>query len=358
MQPKIRIIAEAGVNHNGSEAMAMELIDVAVNAGADIVKFQTFKAENLASSSAAKATYQCHESDVAENQLDMLKRLELDWPMHYRLQKYCDSAGIEFMSTPFDHESLKFLTEDLKLKRLKISSGDLTNAPLLLDFSRTGCELILSTGMATLAEVERALTVLAWGGENHNGYPSAGDFQRCWSNPVCRDQLRQRLTILHCTSQYPAPINEINLQVMSTLAQSFSMPVGYSDHTEGIAIATAAAAMGACIIEKHFTLDRNLPGPDHKASLEPDELSAMVLSIRQVEKAIGSSIKTPQISELNTLKVARKSLVAACPIAKGELFSENNLSVKRPSSGRSPFDYWSLIGTPAPKDYIDDEVLL
>jgi len=248
---------------------------------------------------------------------------------------------------------------NMKLNRLKISSGDITNAPLLLAFSRSGCELILSTGMATLSEVEQALGVLAWGLNNpQNAIPQEGDFFQAWASREYRNKLKNKITLLHCTSQYPAPFGEVNLRVMATLQQAFSLPVGYSDHTSGISVATAAVALGAVVIEKHFTLDRSLPGPDHTASLEPAELKLMVTAIRQTEQALGSPIKSPQASELNTLQVARKSLVIKKTIRAGELFSEDNLTTKRPSSGRSPYDYWKILGTKSDKDYQIDEILL
>lgn len=346
------IIAEAGVNHNGDEQLAFELVNAAHEAGADIVKFQTFKAKNLVTAQAEQADYQVMNTQKQESQLAMLSRLELSYQAHHELVKHCQSLGIEFLSTAFDSESLAFLVDDLGLKRLKLPSGELTNAPLVLEHARTGCDLIVSTGMATLAEIELALGVIAFGyTAPHNTEPSVLAFQQAYASEEGQQALKKKVTILHCTTEYPAPMKEINLKAMDTLANAFELPAGYSDHSEGITIPITAVARGAVLIEKHFTLDKNMEGPDHKASLEPDELAAMVTAIRQVEVALGSAVKTPTVSEVKNKAVARKSLVAAQAIKAGETLTRDNLTIKRPGSGMSPYRYWELLETPASRDY-------
>ena len=346
------IIAEAGVNHNGQEELAFALVDAAYKAGADIVKFQTFKAKNLVTEEAKQAEYQITNTQKQESQLAMLSRLELSYEMHHELVQYCDSLGIEFLSTAFDLESLAFLVNDLGLTRLKLPSGELTNAPLVLAHARTGCDLIVSTGMATLSEIETALGVIAFGYiSGENAKPSIIAFQEAYASDAGQKALKEKVTILHCTTEYPAPIEEINLKAMDTLGRAFNLEAGYSDHSEGIIIPIAAVARGAVLIEKHFTLDRNMEGPDHKASLEPQELEAMVKAIRQIEVALGSSVKTPTISEIKNKAVARKSLVAAIDIQDGEVLTESNLTMKRPGSGLSPYRYWDLLGQKASKAY-------
>ena len=351
------IIAEAGVNHNGSVKMAKELIRVAAKAGADAVKFQTFQAERLASSVAPKAEYQMETTDVRESQVDMLKKLELPLSSYTDLMKECQEAGIDFLSTPFEEESLRFLTEECGVSVLKIPSGEITNAPFLLQVARTRKDIILSTGMSTLGEVEDALGVLAFGWLYDREPHSMRDFTNAYVDAQRNGMLREKIRLLHCTTEYPAPFREVNLAAMDTMRQAFGLPVGYSDHTEGIAVALAAVARGATVIEKHFTLDRNLPGPDHKASLEPEELEEMVRGIWQVEQAIGSSIKTVGESEKKNVAIARKSLVAGIPIGKGERFTKANLVVKRPGTGISPMRYWEILGTEAEHEYETDEVL-
>ena len=352
------IIAEAGVNHNGSKELAFELIRSAHQAGADIVKFQTFKAINLASSEAKQADYQVTNTKRKESQLEMLKRLELPYSMHIELIRYCHELGIEFLSTAFDSESLNFLVNDLGLTRLKIPSGEITNAPLLFEHAKTGCNLILSTGMSTLAEVECALGVIAFGYMNsENVIPSKELFQEAYASKKGQVLLKEKVTILHCTTEYPAPIAEINLKAMDTLGQAFELPAGYSDHSEGITIPIAAVARGAVLIEKHFTLDKNMEGPDHKASLDPQELTAMVTAIRQVEVALGNGVKSPTISEVKNKAVVRKSLVAAVDIALGDYFTVTNVTIKRPGIGKSPYDYWELIGKKATRVYKKDGLI-
>lgn len=346
------IIAEAGVNHNGDENLAFQLVDAAYHAGADIVKFQTFKAKNLVTEEAVQAEYQVTNTQKQESQLAMLSRLELSYDVHHQLVKHCESLGIEFLSTAFDSESLDFLVNDLGLTRLKIPSGEITNAPLVLEHARTGCDLIVSTGMATLSEVEAVLGVIAFGyTADKNVEPTELAFQQAYASEQGQKALKKKVTILHCTTEYPAPMAEINLKAMDTLGRAFELPAGYSDHSEGITIPIAAVARGAVLIEKHFTLDKNMEGPDHKASLEPAELTAMVTAIRQVEVALGVGVKSPTVSEVKNKAVARKSLVAAKAIQQGELITEDNLTIKRPGSGMSPYHYWNLLNKPASQDY-------
>jgi len=355
MSGGVFVIAEAGVNHNGSLELALQLLDAAAAAGADAVKFQSFKAELLVSREAPKAQYQLNGSGAGESQFEMLKKLELNQEWHRTLLRRCQEKGIQFLSTPFDPESLDFLAVSLALPVLKISSGEITNAPLLLQAAQTGRSLLLSTGMSTLAEVEEALGVLAFGYANTEGAPSCRAFRDAYCADQGQEALREKVTLLHCTTEYPAPFREVNLRAVDTLRAAFGLPVGFSDHTPGIAVAIAAVARGAAVIEKHFTLDRTLPGPDHQASLEPEQLKEMITAIRQVESALGSAIKAPTASEAKNLPVARKSLVAAGIIGKGEKFSADNLSAKRPGTGISPMRYWEWIGKDAQRDYARDE---
>ncbi|WP_434341250.1 N-acetylneuraminate synthase [Motilimonas cestriensis] len=353
------IIAEAGVNHNGNEKLAFELVDAAYKAGADIVKFQTFKAKNLVTEDAKQAEYQVTNTQKQESQLAMLSRLELSYDAHHQLVKHCESLGIEFLSTAFDSESLDFLVNDLGLTRLKIPSGEITNAPLVLEHARTGCDLIVSTGMATLSEIEAVLGVIAFGYiADKTATPSEFAFQQAYASEAGQQALKQKITILHCTTEYPAPMAEINLKAMDTLGRAFELPAGYSDHSEGITIPIAAVARGAVLIEKHFTLDKNMEGPDHKASLEPQELAAMVKAIRQVEIALGVGVKSPTVSEVKNKAVARKSLVAAEDIKHGETFTKENLIIKRPGSGISPYRYWELLGKKASNAYQSGDLIV
>lgn len=353
------IIAEAGVNHNGDEKLAFELVDAAHQAGADIVKFQTFKAKSLVTEEAKQADYQVTNTQKQESQLAMLSRLELSYDAHHQLVRYCEKLGIEFLSTAFDSESLDFLVNDLGLTRLKLPSGELTNAPLVLEHARTGCDLIVSTGMATLSEVETALGVIAFGyTSDDSATPSVQAFQEAYASNEGQQALKSKVTILHCTTEYPAPMEEINLKAMDTLGRAFDLPAGYSDHSQGITIPIAAVARGAVLIEKHFTLDNNMEGPDHKASLEPQDLTAMVSAIRQVEKALGSRVKTPTVSEVKNKAVARKSLVAARDINEGEAFSPENMTIKRPGDGMSPYRYWDMLERTASKAYRAGELIL
>jgi N-acetylneuraminate synthase len=355
--PTIYIIAEAGVNHNGSIDMAMKLIDAAADSGANAVKFQTFKATSLVSAKAPKAKYQKEVTDAAESQLEMLRKLELDEATHQTLMEHCRARKIQFLSTPFDEKSLELLTQRINVPLLKLPSGEITDGPLLLRAAQSKRPIILSTGMSTLTEVRTALGVLAFGYGRRNEKPSPSAFRNAFRSRSGQLALRRYVTLLHCTTEYPAPFNEVNLRVMDTLREAFGLQVGLSDHTKGIAIALAAAARGAAIIEKHFTLDRNLPGPDHKASIEPDELHQLVISIREIEVALGSARKAPTQSEIKNLKMARRSLVALRDISRGETFTIDNLGSKRPGNGVSPFRYWQLIGKKANRKYHEDEMI-
>jgi len=349
------IIAEAGVNHNGSVDIAKQLIDTAAEAGVDAVKFQTFKAETLVTRYASKAEYQVRNTDIQETQFDMLQKLELTVDDQRELISYAKQKGVEFLSTPFDTDSLKLLTDSFGLTTIKVSSGDITNAPFLLDISRAATRVIISTGMSSLAEIEAALGVLAFGfTSSHDAIPQKNSFEMSFYSDEGQQALQERVSILHCTTEYPAPFDEVNLRAMDTMAAAFDLPVGYSDHTPGVHISIAAAARGAMIIEKHFTLDRGLPGPDHKASLEPDELKCMVSSIRDVEQCIGDGIKRPTPTEWKNRLVSRKSLLVSRAIVAGESLE---LICKRPGTGVSPFEYWSRNGRPSTKNYDSDDVL-
>lgn len=352
----VTIIAEAGVNHNGSPEMAVELVECAARAGADMVKFQTFKADRLAAANAPKADYQRRTTDGAESQYAMLRRLELSESVHVDLINQCRQRHIGFLSTPFDLGSLRFLVADLGLKTIKIPSGEILNAPMLLAAARRGVKIILSTGMSDLTEISEALGVMAYGYLGGKA-PSRAAFAAAWESAEGKAVLRDNVVLLHCTTEYPAPFESVNLRAMKTMADHFGLPVGLSDHTTGINVAVAAVALGATVIEKHFTLDRSLPGPDHAASLIPEELTALVQGIRQVEIALGSPEKQAQPCELGNRSIARKSLIAARAIKTGERFTPDNLAVKRPGTGRSPMDYFDLLGQPADQDYEADEVL-
>jgi N-acetylneuraminate synthase len=352
----VTVIAEAGVNHNGKLDLALALVDAAADAGADIVKFQTFRADQLVTPSASKADYQIRNTGEANSQLEMLKALELDDAAHRQLIAHCGKRGVMFLSTPFDQLSLGLLTEGLGLKQLKVGSGDLTNAPILLEMARSGRAVILSTGMATMDEIQESLGVLAFG-YTGGGQPSRAAFAAAFARAEGKAALQRNVTLLHCTSDYPAIPDEINLKAMDTLARVFELPVGFSDHSEGIAIAIAAVGRGAVMIEKHLTLDRSMPGPDHIASIEPSDFKAMVSGIRLVERALGDGRKVPMPSELKTIPVARKSLVARAAIKRGERFSPATLAVKRPGTGLAPVHYWDCIGRAASRDYQAEEII-
>ena len=321
------IIAEAGVNHNGSVELAKQLIDVASNSGADAVKFQTFKAENLVAKDTQKAEYQKQTTDASESQFDMIKKLELDVEAHKELIAYCQEKDIMFLSTPFDHESIDLLS-DLGLKIFKIASGEITNLPYLRHVGSLDKQVILSTGMSNLKEVGDALNILINAGTS-----------------------KDNITVLHANTMYPTPMEDVNLNAMLTMQKEFDVAVGYSDHTLGIEVDIAAVAMGASCIEKHFTLDRAMDGPDHRASLEPEELKEMVNSIRNIEKALGSSEKKPSQSESVNIDVARKSIFAKIDINKGDILDKKNLCVKRPGSGISPMKWDEVMGTISIKNY-------
>jgi N-acetylneuraminate synthase len=347
------VIAEAGVNHNGSLTAALELVDAASEAHANAVKFQSFTASKLVTRYAPKADYQKRTTDIAESQYEMIRKLELSESDFVELIARARARAIDFLSTPFDSDNLRLLTEKFGLRTIKVSSGDLTNAPLLLDIARQSENVILSTGMSTLAEVEAALSVLAYGFTRPNNLsPGPGDFEAAFISDAGQLQLRNRVTLLHCSAEYPADVKDVNLRAMDTLTAAFGLRTGYSDHTVGIHIPVAAVARGASVIEKHFTLDRSLPGPDHMASLEPAELVQMVRQIREVEASLGSGIKRPSVAELKNRVIARKSLVAAAPIAAGESLQ---IECKRPGTSLSPFEFWSRVGKASTRNYVLDE---
>ena len=351
------IIAEAGVNHNGSIDIARQLIDAAAAAGADAVKFQTFRAEKLVSESAPKAEYQKAVTDTEESQFEMLKKLELDVDQHRDLADHSRMQGIQFLSTPFDIESLDLLVRGINVPLLKISSGDITNGPLLLKAAYTNKPIILSTGMSTLGEIRMALGVLAFGYTRRHELPSLVAFRDAYRLRTGQRALKANVTLLHCTTEYPAPFSEVNLRSMAAMHAAFGLPVGLSDHTQGIAVSIAAVALGASVIEKHLTLDRNLQGPDHQASIKPEELRTLIRSIREVEDALGSGRKGPALSELKNLAVVRKSLVALQDILQGERFTTGNMGSRRPGTGASPLMYWRILGKKADKNYQRDEMI-
>ncbi|MGP1598439.1 N-acetylneuraminate synthase [Peptoanaerobacter stomatis] len=326
------IIAEAGVNHNGSLKLAKKLVDEAKNAGVDCIKFQTFMAENIVSKTAVKAEYQKkNTNDNNESQYDMLKKLELSFSDFIELNNYCKAKNIQFLSTAFDFDSIDFLSS-LDMNVWKIPSGEITNLPYLIKIANLGKDVILSTGMSTMEDIQNALSVLKTNG--------AGN-----------------ITVLHCTTEYPAPFTDVNLKAMLTIKDEFNVNIGYSDHTKGIEIPISAVALGATVIEKHFTLDKNMQGPDHKASLEPYELKKMVESIRNVESALGDGIKRLAESEKKNISIARKSIIAKRDIKKGEIFTQENLTVKRPGNGISPMKWFEILGQEAIKDFKEDELI-
>lgn len=330
---RILIIAEAGVNHNGDLETAMRLVDVAADSGADLVKFQTYRADAQVTRTARKAAYQARATGGEESQLDMLKRLELDQKAHQTLLEHCENRGIGFLSTGFDIPSVDFLV-DLGQDRFKIPSGEITNLPYLRHIGGLGKPIILSTGMATLGEIEAALKSLEDAGAS-----------------------RENITLLHCHTDYPTAMRNVHLRAMQSLREAFGVEVGYSDHTLGIEVPIAAAALGATVIEKHFTLDREMPGPDHGASLEPHELKTMIEAIRNIELALGDRVKRPTADELQNRAVARKSIVATVPIKAGEAFTEANLTTKRPGTGVSPMQWDEVLGRNAARDFDADELI-
>ena len=326
------IIAEAGVNHNGDINIAKKLVDAAADAGVDYVKFQTFKADKLVNKDAKQADYQIENTGVVESQYQMLKRLELTDENHHILIDYCDKKGVKFLSTAFDFESIEFLKD--KLDFYKIPSGEITNLPYLIKVAKLKLPIVMSTGMANMQEVKEALAVLIAHGIN-----------------------KEDVTILHCNTEYPTPMKDVNLLAMKTIEKELGVEIGYSDHTLGIEIPIAAVTLGATVIEKHFTIDKTMEGPDHKASLEPNELKAMVAGIRAIELAMGNGIKTPSESEQKNIKVARKSLVALTDIKEGEVFNESNITVKRPGTGISPMKWNEVLGSRASRNYKANELL-
>jgi N,N'-diacetyllegionaminate synthase len=326
---RIYIIAEAGVNHNGNFKLAKEMISVAKKAGADAVKFQTFKSSKLVSSYAAKAEYQLKNTISKETQLEMLEKLELSYEQFVQLQNYSKELEMDFLSTPFDEDSIDFLST-LHMPYWKIPSGEITNKPYLIKLAKTKRPIIISTGMSSMNEIEDAILVF-------------------------KDYNRNDIILLHCNTEYPTPFQDVNLNAIKSLRDKFHVRVGYSDHTQGIEIPIAAAALGAIVIEKHFTLDKNLSGPDHKASLEPTELTNMVIAIRHIEAAMGDGVKKPSASEKKNMVIARKSIVAGRNIKKGELLSEENITTKRPGDGISPMNWFDIIGTTAKRDFLKDE---
>ena len=327
------IIAEAGVNHNGDIQTAKRLIDVAADSGADAVKFQTFDAKSLVCHYAPKAEYQTHHSGQAESQFEMLQKVQLDSEAHKELLEYCGDKGIIFMSTAFDLGSIDYL-QKLGLEIFKIPSGEITNLPYLRKIGKIGKNIIISTGMADLGEIEAALHVLTDAGTR-----------------------KEDITVLDCTTEYPAPVEDVNLNAMLTIREAFKIQTGYSDHTIGTEVAVAAVAMGAAVIEKHLTLNKNMPGPDHRASLEPNELAAMIKAIRNIETALGSGIKRPSRSELKNKTAARKSIVASRNIHKGEIFTEETITSKRPGTGISPMEWDRVVGNVALKDFEEDALI-
>jgi len=337
--------------------MALDLVDAAAETGADFVKFQTFRADEEISQNAPKADYQMESTNVKESQLEMVRKLELGLEAHEKIIARCHEKNLAFLSSPFDIPSIFLLVQQLGLSTLKIPSGEITHAPYLFEAAKTGCQLILSTGMSTLDDIQEALSIVALGLSRSDQKPTIEAAHAAFSSPKGQAALLEKVSLLHCTTEYPAPIEDVNLRAMDTLHESFGLPVGYSDHTQGISVAIASAARGAQIIEKHFTLDRSLPGPDHKASLEPAELSEMIIGIRDIERALGSAIKQPAPTELKNMAIARKSLVAKVQIKAGQKFSERTIAVKRPGTGISPMNYWKIMGTASNRDYSLDELI-
>jgi N,N'-diacetyllegionaminate synthase len=333
MRKKVVVIAEAGVNHNGDIALAKQLIDKAAGSGADYIKFQTFIAEKIISKFAAKAAYQIENTQSTESQLNMVKKLELSEADHWELLAYCKQKGVGFLSTPFDFKSVE-LVKKMGVTIGKVPSGEIVNLPYLREMARSFPELIISTGMATLEEVRETIRIVVDNGAD-----------------------RERITILHCNTEYPTPMEDVNLLAMVTMGEQLGVQVGYSDHTLGIEVPIAAVALGATVIEKHFTLDKEMEGPDHRASLDPVELHAMVAAIRNIELALGDGIKRPSNSEMKNIGIVRRSIVAARDIKRGEIFSKDNLEIKRPGTGISPMEWDQIIGMEAKKDFQEDEII-
>ena len=350
------IIAEAGVNHNGDKRQAFELVDIAISCGADAIKFQTFVTENMVTKTASKASYQIDNNKKYESQYQMLKNLELPRSTYFEIQEYCKKRNIEFMSTAFDLSSLDFLINELSINRLKFPSGEINNAPLLLEHTRSGKPIIISTGMSTNQDIINALGVAAFGYLNLKN-PSIESFKKAYKSDEGQEIILQKVSLLHCTTEYPTVLENVNLNAMKEMMKNFGLSTGYSDHTEGFITAISAVAMGAKIIEKHITLDKNLDGPDHSASSEPEEFKLLIDSVRNVELLLGLREKNLTEMEIKNKMVSRKSIVAKTNIIAGDKFSYHNLTCKRPGNGIDPFRYWDLIGTIAKKTYqMDDQI--
>lgn len=357
MRNRTYIIAEAGVNHNGSFEMAKQLINVAKEAGANAVKFQTFKAENLVTRSAQQANYQVNNLGETTSQFEMLKKLELSYEEFSKLKRYCDTIQIEFLSTPFDVESVDFLLDELGMNAIKIPSGELTNSPLIHYIATKRKPMIVSTGMATMGNIHEAMSFLAYGLAFPDQFVDLEKVQKYYQTSEAKALLREFVTVLHCTTEYPAPFETINLNAMNAMKKELQLPIGFSDHSQGIAVTIAAVALGATVIEKHFTLNCSLPGPDHLASIEPKELEEMIAGIRAIEQSLGTGLKLPTSIELENRQIARKSIVAKVKIAAGDILTENHLCIKRPGTGMPPNTYWSLIGKVSKQSYEVDTLI-
>ena len=356
---KTFIIAEVGVNHNGSVAAAKKLVKIAKDSGADAVKFQTFEIENLLTKKAKKAGYQKKNLGNTDSQYDMLSKLVLSEVDFLKIKKYCNEVGIEFMSTAFDIPSLEFLAEELQQPSIKIPSGDVLNGPLLLAAARTGKQILLSTGMCHLGDIEQALGVLAFGFLDDGSVPqSHAIFKDMFSSEEGWQMLRSRVSLLHCTTEYPAPFKDVNLKAMQTLGTAFDLAVGISDHSMGIEVPIGAVALGATVVEKHFTLDSDMEGPDHKASLNPDDLASMISAIRNISISLGDGRKFPRQSEIKNIEIARKYIVAARPIKAGQVIAEGDIIAKRATKGISPIFYWDILGSTSDRDYMIDDVIV
>jgi N-acetylneuraminate synthase len=361
MSDRVLIIAEAGVNHNGSLERALEMVDVAAEAGADVIKFQTFSADKLASKDAELADYQKVTAGSSKNQWELLKGLELTHEEFRLIAERAKDRGIAFLSTGFDRDELSFLISELHIPLVKIASGDLSFAPMLVDAGESGLPVILSTGMAEMPEIERALTFIAAGIAREKGIVSGDDtldaqtLARLGATPEVADLMKERVTILHCTTQYPAPHDILNLRAMSTIGETFGLPIGYSDHSAGTLASVVAVTLGATMIEKHFTLDKTLEGPDHLASLDVEELHSLVEQIRAVPVILGSPVKTCQPVEVGNKAVVRRSLVASRDISAGDIIAESDIECQRPASGRTSFDFYEVIGAPASRHYVKGE---
>jgi len=355
---KTLIIAEAGVNHNGSLDLAKQLIDVAADAKADIVKFQTFNTDDILIKSTPKPQYQKQDQKDTETQYELIKSLELSHTNFFELSEYSKKRNIIFLSTPFDFSSLTFLVEDIKMSHIKIASNEISNGPLLLQAALTKKPIILSTGMSNLSDIEAALSIIAFGYVNQDETPSTIKFKKAYHSAKGQLALKEKVILLHCTSSYPTHYDAVNLHAMTTLSRAFGLQVGYSDHTIGLEVPIAAVAMGSVVIEKHFTLSKTLKGPDHALSLEPDELRSMIQSIRHIELALGDGIKRPMACEEEMLTLMRRSLVARDTIHAGKPFTIDNLAAKQPASGISPMQYWEYVGKTASQSYQEDDIII